>query len=142
MEEDPQALVDSSTRPELQERAKELGVTGTSRMNKQQLAEAIVEHSPSEPDEGRLDGLESHAREELETLSEGPSLSYFGGELPLRAAVAIGVFALTFAACWLLLWTLLDTFGFVFGWLIAGAAALGAVKLTADWFGRRPSAIR
>ena len=137
MPEDPQALVDSSTRPQLEQRAKGLGVTGTSRMNKRQLAEAIVERSPAEPDVGGVERIEREGRRELEKLTEGPTVSYFGGELPLRAAVAIAVFALTFAACWLLLWALLDTFGFALGWLVAGAAAVGAVKLTADWYGRR-----
>jgi hypothetical protein len=136
MEEDPQALVDSSTRPELEERAKELGATGTSRMNKRQLAEAIVERSPSEPEDGR-ERLEERGRQELEKLTEGPTVSYFGGELPVRAAVAIGVFALTFVACWMLLWALLDTIGFALGWLVAGVVAAGAVKLTADWSARQ-----
>ena len=140
MTEDPQALVDSSTRPELLARAKDLGITGTSKMNKGQLAEAIAARTPAEPekpDDGAIERIEREARGDLETLTEGPTLSYFGGELPLRATVAIGVFTLTFAAVWLLLWSLLDPFGFVLGWLVAGAAAVGAVKLTADWYGRR-----
>jgi hypothetical protein len=137
MGEQPQALVDSSTRPQLEARAKELGVTGTSRMNKRQLAEAIVERSPAEPADGGVERIERHGRQELETLAEGPTVSYFGGELPVRAAVAVAVFALTFVACWLLLWALLDTMGFALGWLVAGAAAVGAVRLTADWFARR-----
>jgi hypothetical protein len=137
MEEDPQALVDSSTRPELQERAKELGAAGTSRMNKRQLAEAIVERTPGEPGDDDLERFEHGGRQELEKLTDGPTVSYFGGELPVRAAVAIGVFALTFVACWMLLWALFDTIGFALGWLVAGAVATGAVKLTADWSARQ-----
>ena len=42
---DPDALAESSTRPELEDRARELGVTGRTNMSKRELAEAIVEHS-------------------------------------------------------------------------------------------------
>ena len=39
---DPDELEKSSTKPELEKRARELGIAGTSRMSKQELAEAIV----------------------------------------------------------------------------------------------------
>jgi hypothetical protein len=39
---DPDELEKSSTKPELEKRARELGITGTSRMSKRELAEAVV----------------------------------------------------------------------------------------------------
>jgi hypothetical protein len=39
---DPDELEKSSTKPELERRARELGITGYTRMSKQELAEAIV----------------------------------------------------------------------------------------------------
>ena len=128
MEEDPQTLVESSTRPELEEQAKSLGVTGTSRMNKRQLAEAIAEHSRDERSHETLDEVEQQGRAELEKLSSGRTISVLGGELPVRALVAIGVFALTFVATWMLLWAILGTVGFALGWIVGAVVGAAAVK--------------
>ena len=137
MEDDAQTLVESSTRPELEEQAKSLGVTGTSRMNKRQLADAIVERSRDERSEGTLDEVERQGRDELEKLSSGPSVSLFGGELPVRALVAIGVFVLTFIVSWMLLWAILGGLGFGLGWIVGAVLGAVAVKLTAEALSRR-----
>ena len=42
---DPDALAESSTKPELEDRAQQLGIEGRSSMSKRELAEAIVEKS-------------------------------------------------------------------------------------------------
>ena len=72
------------------------------------------------------------AEREAEKLQEGRTLPFFAGPLPMRAVVAIGIFAAVFLVSWLILWALLGGVGLGLGWIVAGVLGFLAVKWAAD----------
>ena len=81
---------------------------------------------------GVVNDVLATAEEEAEKLQEGRKLPFFGGPLPLRAVVAMGIFVAAFLVVWLILWALLGTLGLGLGWIVAAVAGFFAVKLAAD----------
>jgi Flp pilus assembly protein TadB len=102
-------------------------------------SESRPEEERSE-DEHRDDASDSGpgvaADAEVEVLSRGRTIGFFGGELPVRAAWAIAVYVAVFMVVWMLLWAVLGGLGLAVGWLVAAAVGLLAVR----WYTRRRTA--
>jgi hypothetical protein len=97
------------------------------------------EESPSEdrPDEdSRPDPLaeetQSTVRRETRRLQRGRKLHFFGGPVPARVLVAMGVFIVCFMAAWMALWAILGSVGLVLGWIVALIVAAIAVQVFGD----------
>jgi hypothetical protein len=82
----------------------------------------LREDEPSE-----LDRITAKANRELRAWTEGPSFRFLGGELPIRALAAFGIFIAAFTVVYLALWALLGGLGLALGWIVAALAGAAVV---------------
>lgn len=73
--------------------------------------------------------VRAFADREAQALQKGPGISLFGGKIPYRLLVAIGVFVLVFVLVWAGLWALLGGIGLTLGWILAAVTGALAVRL-------------
>ena len=92
-------------------------------------AQAESESDDSEDDSNTAEEVAATAGREGRPLLEGSSISLFGGELPHRTLLAIGVFVVVFMLVWVALWGLVGGWGLGLGWIIAAAVGALAVWL-------------
>ena len=67
------------------------------------------------------------------------TISLFGSPLPVRAVVAVALFAVVFVLVWLAAWALLGGIGIALGWIPAAILAWLAVRLAVADTGRSVS---
>ena len=81
-----------------------------------------------------MESATASARRNAGTLRQGRTISFFGGELPLRVLVALAIFVAVFMVVWIALWAVAGVLGMVLGIFAAGIAGAFAVKLYGDRF--------
>ena len=81
-----------------------------------------------------MDNATAFGRRDAGTLRQGRTVSFFGGELPVRVLVALAIFVAVFMVVWLALWAVAGALGMVLGMFAAGIAGAFAVKLYGDRF--------
>ena len=72
--------------------------------------------------------------DEAGTLRQGRTITFFGGEVPVRMLAALAIFVAVFMVVWMALWTVAGSLGMVLGMFVAGIAGAFAVKLYGDRF--------
>ena len=122
---------DEAGEGQAEESPRDSAAEGSASDDEESSASEHDESSASEDDEPHpaLERARAVAEEEAARLQGGSQIAFFGGTLPVRGLVAMGLFLVIFMIAWVGLWAALGGLGLALGWIPAALVAVAAVVL-------------
>ncbi|MFL5870825.1 MAG: hypothetical protein ACJ75R_07065 [Solirubrobacterales bacterium] len=94
---------------------------------------ATEEQPDSSTGTDRLGNVMEPVERETRVFQRGPGLALFGGVVPVRTMIALGVFVFAFVVVWMAFWAIAGGLGLALGWIPAALVGVLAVLLLGRW---------